>query len=275
MVSRKLLRLCLLRGAQLSPAPVRSACMFRNNVADSRPFGVFESLVNAVGAVGVAVDTVGDWVAQSVNALWTRSVLGSVALVARSRAVLRTIRGIIIDDRLVCDVVFHTVGLLLGRLGVFGVASVAGIDVGLNTGTLPWIGLHHLLVLTECRVHLVHRDVVEENTLAERAWDSGPELAVTGLSGSAVIHSIYHAIGSHLEDGLGTLVKDLLVELWVIHGQTGAREKVEVPLEFLLAEQTPDVGKGGRVGHVNGDGVAVAEWCLGHQLVQRRPSVMM
>lgn len=78
---------------------------------------------------------------------------------------------------------------------------------------------------------------------------------------------------AHLENGLGGLVEHVLVELLVVHGQSGTRKEVENALVLLVVEEATYVGKGRRVGHVDGDGVSVAKrniWC---QLVKRGPSL--
>jgi hypothetical protein len=75
-----------------------------------------------------------------------------------------------------------------------------------------------------------------------------------------------------LEDGLGGFVKNVLGEVVIIHGQTNTREEVKKSLVLLVAEEASHVGKSGRVGHVDGDGVTVTERRVGDQLVERRPA---
>lgn len=183
----------------------------------------------------------------AVNTLRTAGVVdGSLLAVG-----VDTVLDVVVDDRLA-----GRVGSLgLDALVVLGVASVAGVDVGLETGTVAREGLHDLLVLAEGSVHLVHLDVVQEDARTERARNSGTELSVTSL-----------------EDSLGGLVKDVLGEVLIVHGQTNTREEVQQSLVVLVAEDTSKVGEGGRVGHVNGDGVTVTERRVGDQLVKRRPA---
>jgi len=73
---------------------------------------------------------------------------------------------------------------------------------------------------------------------------------------------------TNLQNGLGCLLEDLLIELRVIHGETTAREQVQDSLVLFVADHSPHVGKSGRVGHVNRDGVSVTKRSLGHKLVQ-------
>lgn len=77
---------------------------------------------------------------------------------------------------------------------------------------------------------------------------------------------------SYLEDSLGGLVEDVLGEVVIIHRKTNTREKVEKSLVLVVAEDTSQVGKSGRVSHVNGDGVTVTERRVRDQLVERRPA---
>lgn len=58
----------------------------------------------------------------------------------------------------------------------------------------------------------------------------------------------------------------------MIHGETCSGEEVEQALVLLVGQEAAGVGEGGRVGHVDGDGVTVAERCLGDKLVKRRPT---
>jgi len=58
----------------------------------------------------------------------------------------------------------------------------------------------------------------------------------------------------------------------IVHGKTDTREEVKKSLVLLVAEDTSDVGKSGRVSHVDGDGVTVTKRRVGDQLVKRRPA---
>ena len=138
-----------------------------------------------------------------------------------------------------------------------GVSSVARVDESLETGTLARVGLHDLLVLIESSDHLVVADVVEEDTVTHGVdGDGSAELAITGL-----------------EDSGGGLLEERTIEIRVVHGETGAGEEVQETPVLLGGKKTADVSESGRVGHVDGDSMAVAERSLGNELVKRRPGV--
>lgn len=104
--------------------------------------------------------------------------------------------------------------------------------------------------------HLVVTHVVEEDALAHGAdGDGGAELAV-----------------ARLEDGRRGLLEQGAVELWVVHGEAGAGEEGEDAAVVGVGEEATDVGEGGRVGHVDGDGVAVAEGGFGDEFVEGGPA---
>jgi hypothetical protein len=77
---------------------------------------------------------------------------------------------------------------------------------------------------------------------------------------------------AYLKNSLGGLVKDVLSEVVVIHGEADTREEVEKSLVLLIAEDASHVGKSGGVGHIDGDGVTVTKRWVGDQLVKRRPA---
>ena len=106
---------------------------------------------------------------------------------------------------------------------VESVASVAAVNEGFKTLTLTRIGLADFLVLTKSSVHLLHVDVVQEDAGAERSRNRGTKLAITGLLKSASPSYIFHVL-AYLQNGLGGLVQDLLVEVGVVQGQTGTAE---------------------------------------------------
>lgn len=58
----------------------------------------------------------------------------------------------------------------------------------------------------------------------------------------------------------------------MVHGQTGTAEQVEDTLVVLVANETPHVGKSCRVGHVDGDGVAVTKRNVWYKLVKGGPA---
>jgi len=135
-----------------------------------------------VATVGLAIGTVCSSVLETVDTLWSRGGVDSALLVSTlsTQSVGRSaVLCIVVDDRLAGNVL--GLDLALGRVGVSGVTSVAGVDKSLETGTLTRVLLHDLLVLTEGLGHLVMADVVQELALAERSWDGGTELAVTSL----------------------------------------------------------------------------------------------
>jgi len=55
----------------------------------------------------------------------------------------------------------------------------------------------------------------------------------------------------------------------VVHRETDLGEKVEDTLVVRVGAKTTDVGEGGGVRHVNGNGVSVTERSLGNELVER------
>lgn len=103
--------------------------------------------------------------------------------------------------------------------------------------------------------HFLVGYVVEEDALAHRAdWHGSAELAVASL-----------------EDGGGGLLQEWAVKLGVVHGETGTREECEETAVVGGLEEPPDVGQCGRVRHVDGDGVAVAQGRVRDELMERRP----
>jgi hypothetical protein len=221
-----------------------------------------------VVAVDLAVHKTGDTVLETVLGLAVGlgasgvglCVLGAasdtVEVVGTKAAVLLAGSDVVVDDAGLELIRDGALDLLLGGLVVHGVAGVGGIDEGLKTLTVAGVSLHDLLVLAEGSGELFLADVIDEGARAKGARDGSAELAITGL-----------------EDGLGGLVEDILVELVVVHRQTAAGEESMDTLHLLVGEEALDVGQGGGVGHVNGDGVSVTKGNLGGQLVKRRPTV--
>ena len=146
------------------------------------------------------------------------------------------------------------VRLLFDRLVVERVARVAGVDKGFDTRAVARVLLHDLLVLQQSSHELLVRDIIEEHAGAEWIGHGGAKLTI-----------------ARLEDGLGALVEDLVVELWVIHREASAGEEVQQTMVLLVGEQTAHVGECRRVSHIDGNGVAVAKRYLRHQLVHGRP----
>jgi hypothetical protein len=221
-----------------------------------------------VVAVDLAVHETGDTALEAVLGLTVDlstsgvglCVLGAagdaVEVVGAKAAVLSARGYIIVEDAGLELIGDGALDLLLGGLVVHGVAGVGGVDKGLETLTVAGVSLHDLLVLAEGSGKLFLANVVDEGAGAEGVGDGSAELAIAGL-----------------EDGLGGLVEDLLVELVVVHGQATAGEEGVDTLHLLVGEKALDVGQGGGVGHVNGDGVSVTKGNLGGQLVKRRPAV--
>lgn len=144
----------------------------------------------------------------------------------------------------------------LDGLAVDGVTGVAGVDVRVETLPVAGVRLDVLLVRLQGGKHVLVADIVEENALAHGAdGDGGAELAIAGL-----------------EDGGGGAGEEGTVKLRVVHGQARAGEETEEAGVIGLGEVAADVGEGGRVGHVDGNGVAVAEGSLGDEFVERRPA---
>jgi hypothetical protein len=188
------------------------------------------------------------------------SVLGAtsdaVEVVGTEAAVLVASGNIVVDDASLELLRKVSLELLLSRLVVHGVAGVGSVDESLKTFTVARVALHELLVLAQSGGELLLADVVDERAGAKGVGDSGAELAVAGL-----------------EDGLGGFVEDVLVEVVVVHGQTATGEESVDALHLLVGKQAMDVGQGGGVGHVDGDGVTVTERNLGGKLVERGPAV--
>jgi hypothetical protein len=59
----------------------------------------------------------------------------------------------------------------------------------------------------------------------------------------------------------------------VVHRETSAGEEVQETSVLLGRKKATNVGESGRVGHVNRDGMTVAEGSLRDKLVKRRPGV--
>jgi hypothetical protein len=140
---------------------------------------------------------------------------------------------------------------LLLRLRILRISSIARINVRLDAGPVSRELLHERLVALQRGVHLLGADVVQERALADRVRDCGSQEAV-----------------ARLEDRFGGFGEDVFVEERVVHGEAGAGEEVEQTTVLGVCDQTPGVGEGGGVGHVDGDGVAVTEGCLGDEFVQ-------
>ena len=117
-----------------------------------------------MGSVGLAVGESIGAVGETFDTLRTRSSVGSSLLVLRSTVDSSTVAqarlDVVVDQRLASDVL----GLsTLSCLVVGGVTSVAGVNKGLKTGTLTWVGLHDLLVLAEALCHLLVLNGVDED----------------------------------------------------------------------------------------------------------------
>lgn len=162
--------------------------------------------------------------------------------------------GVVVDD----GRVGVTVGVavrLLNLLAVLGVTGVGGVDVSLETFTVAGVALHDLLVLVESLNHLLLGNVVDEDARSKRRGNGSTELAVTGL-----------------QDSCGSGLEKLGIELVVVHGETDGGEETEDTLVVGIGHEATDVGKGSGVGHVDGDGMSVAEGSFGNELVKRRPA---
>lgn len=117
----------------------------------------------------------------AVHTLWAGRKFGGFLGLSSLAIDLSAVGHIIVDDGLASLVLLH---LTFDGLGIDGVTGITGVDAGLDTSTLAGVRLHDLLVLAEGLSHLLVRNVVEEDTLAERAWYCGTELAITSLDGS-------------------------------------------------------------------------------------------
>jgi hypothetical protein len=181
-----------------------------------------------------------------------RATSDAVEVVGTEATVLVAGGNIVVDDASLELVREVGLELLLGRLVVHGVASIGSVDESLKTLAVAGVALHELLVLAQSGGELFLADVVDERAGAERVGNGSAKLAITGL-----------------EDGLGGLLEDVLVEVVVVHGQTATGEESVDALHLLLGEQAVDVGQGGGVGHVDGDGVSVTKGNGRCELVER------
>lgn len=171
----------------------------------------------------------------TINALGTRSVLDSF-----SHSIRMTVDSIRMTIRL--DIIIqhfhplqrHTQPIPLHRLLTLRISRITSIHKRLNSQSIAWIILHHFLVLSQSSVHLLGGHIVEEDTFTEGSGNGGAELTITSL-----------------EDGLCGFVEDVFVEIFVVHGETGAGEEIEESLVVLLGQFTAFVGEGGGVGHVD------------------------
>jgi len=77
---------------------------------------------------------------------------------------------------------------------------------------------------------------------------------------------------TYLQDSLGGLLEDVLGEVWVVHRKAGTGEETQQTLVLGLVDVASRVGEGGRITHVNGDGVTVTKRWVWDQLVERRPA---
>jgi hypothetical protein len=102
-----------------------------------------------------------------------------------------------------------------------------------------------------CLSHLLRGNVVKEDAGSERRWHSSTKLAVTSL-----------------QDSLGTLGEHFLSEVGVVHGQADLGEKTKDTLVVGVTDHTTEVGQGGGVGHVNGNGVSVTKRWVRDKLVK-------
>ena len=159
------------------------------------------------GCVAHLVSTVGKAVGailQTVHTLGAGSCVDGTVVVptlSTQSIGLGTILSVVVDDRLAGDVL--GLNILLGRLGVSGVSSVAGVDKGFKTGTLARVRLHDLLVLVESLDHLFVADIVQEDALAKRGRNGGTELAITCLrSCISVWPRLIRSSMTYLQDSL-------------------------------------------------------------------------
>lgn len=182
--------------------------------------------------------------------------LGSISTVGMRLGTVSTIDMAISTVQRSCLLGRRFYLLLLLCLRILGITSVRCIYKRLKAFTVSGVLLHDLLVPTKGLVHLLCGDIIEENARADGAWHSSTK------------HSI-----SSFQDCCSGFCEALLVELVVIHRETSAREQVEQTAVLGVTDQLAVVGKGGRVGHVDRYGVAVAERRFWHKLVQWRPSV--
>ncbi len=145
---------------------------------------------------------------------------------------------------------------LLLRLRVLRISRIARIHIRFDTCPVSRELLHQRLVALQRSVHLLSADIVQERALADRVRDRSSEEAVP-----------------RLEDRFRGFGQDLFVEERVVHGEAGAGEEVQETAMFSVGDQTAGVGERGRVGHVDGDGVAVTEGRLRDELMQWGPAI--
>lgn len=148
-------------------------------------------------------------------------------------------------------------GLSTVDIGLGFRTEVSGIDVSLFAVAGTKSGLDKLLVNSKDRLELFDGDVVQEQALAKLSVGDGESLLAV----------------SSLLDGLGGVGNELLVKEVVVHGKTDGRDKSEPLVSLSVADELSRVSESDRVGHVDGDGVAVSERNSRSKLEGRRPGV--
>lgn len=152
-----------------------TALCFLVNHTEYRP--VLENLIS----MAIGRNSVLDTVLHSIHTLWARGMVSGSLLTTCLHTVglfnsVGSVLGIVVDNALRGSVgvaVGLTIGVAVGVLSsdtVHGVACIGGVDESLEAFTISGVVLHHLLVLSQSGVHLIHRDVVEKDARSKRAW---------------------------------------------------------------------------------------------------------
>src|SRR4051795_9389724 len=69
--------------------------------------------------------------------------------------------------------------LFFFHLCVFRVTGIRSIDISFQTFPISWVTFHNPLVSVEGGIHLLSRDIIEENTGAKWAWNGSTQETVS------------------------------------------------------------------------------------------------
>ena len=208
-------------------------------------------------AIGVTVTvTIGVAVCDAVG-MTVRMAIGNTVREAVVQASLhvpianRLIDSLELTLRLLFDLLFDR--LLVGRR----LARVGRIDIRFDAIPASRVILQDALVRGESVVQLLRSVLVHELARSQRRRDGKAQRSIARLQNCG-----------------GTLVQDGLVKLLVIDREARAAEEAQQTRVLILRQETELHGQGGRVGHVDTNRVAVAQWRLGDELMEGRPAIL-
>lgn len=135
-------------------------------------------------------------------------------------------------------------------------ASIARVDGRIEPCSFPRERLDHLLMRRQRLVHLLGRDIVQEYTLSKRGRDCSAEFPIP-----------------RLENRIGALRQKSLVKQRVVDRQSGSREQPQDPVVVARRYQPPGPRQRRGEGHVDGDGMSVAQRRRRRELECRGPRV--